>query len=78
MARGNPVTFFTDDITIEPHTSNCAHLIGKPITLRKFSEGTPLSLWHNEETGDMYVENGQHLIAPGMPKLFIEGPEVQS
>lgn len=71
-----PIKFFTDDITIEPHTATAREHIGRPVTLREFAEGTPLSLYKIEETGEYHVTNGQFLIAPGMPKVFMEGPEV--
>lgn len=61
------IPFFTDTITIRPHTATNAGHIGRLISVRQFSNGCPCSLEQVEETGEYIVrrKGGD----------FIQGPE---
>lgn len=65
-----PVIFFSDEITIQPHTARFRINIGRPITVREFSRGRPVALYR--------LASGELLLrATGDNHLdFIQGPEV--
>jgi hypothetical protein len=74
MVEHTPILFFTDDIKINPHTTSAdlGHVIGQPITARKFSElvGQPVSLGQTP-SGELYLAYGRY------PNIsFVHGPEV--
>ncbi len=50
-----PVKFFSDAITIEPHTVSQDALkhLSKRTTLRAFAAGEPIALMEDEETGEL-------------------------
>ena len=62
------IPFFTDDITLWPHTATSACYLGHAVSIAQFSGGMPCSLEQVEETGEYVVrlQNGD----------FIHGPEV--
>lgn len=62
------VPYFSDDIKIIAHTATHAEHIGKPVSVREFANGQPVSLYtmHN---GDLM------LIRNDAQRTFIEGPE---
>lgn len=87
MATHEKVTFFSDEITLQPHTASESSLIGKPISLRDFA-GTftdsevpkALSLERiidgpnaGEYVARRYGFNGRYY---GIAEAFIQGPEV--
>lgn len=66
------IPFFTDDIAIIPHSATLAEHLGKPITIREFAGGRPVSLYE--------LENGELRAVVRMPGQggmddFVEGPE---
>ncbi len=62
------VPFFTDDITIRPHTATNAKYIDHKVSIRTFSKGKPCSLSRRDDNGEYVVET-----AGGE---FMEGPEI--
>jgi len=38
------ISFFSDEITIKPHTASSAEYIGQPVSLRRFANGNPITL----------------------------------
>ena len=66
-----PIPFFTDTITIVPHTASDASRIGRPITIREFVGERRCGLFQLE-TGDLLCR-----VVDGSPGYgpFIEGPE---
>jgi hypothetical protein len=63
------VSFFTDDIKIIAHTATHADDIGKPISVREFAQGQPVSLYTMHNGDLMLIRNDAH-------RTFIEGPEM--
>jgi len=61
------VPFFTEDITIQPHTATCGSYLGRPVTIGEFAQGRPCSLQRVMETGEYIVTAGGS---------FIQGPEI--
>lgn len=69
------IPFFTDDITIIPHTATDAGLLNRPVSIRDFSDKS-VALYRIEETGDYEVRE----VIPGqLPhyQRFMIGPEVE-
>lgn len=62
------ISFFDDSITIRPHTASLARHLAKPVSVRGFADGGPVSLSLIEETGDYLVTRPDG--------TFMEGPEV--
>jgi hypothetical protein len=62
-----PVLFFSDEITIEPHTATHAKHLGRAISIRQFVGEQRARLEQVEETGDYLVTR-----ADG---AFIQGKE---
>ncbi|KXS54992.1 MAG: hypothetical protein AWU57_588 [Marinobacter sp. T13-3] len=73
------VPFFTDDITVVPHTvsSELAHLIGKPVTLKRIQEevGAQGIGLYELPGGDLHVTVRPAGTAQCEQPLFVEGPE---
>lgn len=62
-----PVAFFSEDITLIPHTATKAGHIDRPVSIKEFAAGRPVSLYTVEETGDYLVRT--------IGNEFMEGPE---
>ena len=73
------IPFFTDDITLVPHSATEARHIGRPVTIREFctrgATQLPCSLYENEDNGELRVELGRLDSMGCAPAPFIEGPE---
>jgi len=65
------VHFFSDEITIEPHTATSASDIGRPVSIREFAAGKPVCLWRDIDNGEYEVRRGKFPCVQ-----FIAGPEV--
>jgi len=63
-----PILFFTDTITLWPHTARYGYNLDREISIREFCDGAPCSLVQVQETGEYIVRT-----ADGN---FIHGPEV--
>lgn len=66
-----PVTFFSDAITIKPHTATDAANLDRPVSVREFAGGDPVSLYE--------INNGEYVLVRATGQRspdFIEGPEV--
>ena len=50
------VPFFTDDITIEPHTATHAKHIGHRVSIAQFAKGRPVSLSKRDDNGVTPIE----------------------
>ena len=61
------IPFFTDDITITPHSASKAEHLGKALSIREFCNGHPCRLLLNEDTGEYTFEL--------LDKTFATGPE---
>jgi hypothetical protein len=71
MSRSyTPIWFFSDEITLKPHTATYAHWIERPVSVREFAAGMPVKLSRNDDNGEYLVETN------GYPVVFMEGPEV--
>jgi hypothetical protein len=71
-----PIPFFTDDISIVPHTvsADLGHLIGKRVTLAQFQKevgATALSLYELPN-GELYAAAKRNP-ADGFQPFFLEG-----
>ena len=60
------IPFFSDQITIKPHTATLAKYLDRKVSIAKFSNGKPCSLRKVMETGEYIVETVDG---------FIQGPE---
>ena len=62
------IPFFSDAITLRPHTATAAKYIGRKVSIAQFTKGKPCSLSRRDDNGEYVVEttNGE----------FMEGPEV--
>jgi len=70
------VSFFTDDISITPHTATEVKYLSRPVTLREFSEGQGMSLQICDETGEYLVKRvNTDPKEKHKPWDFMEGPE---
>jgi hypothetical protein len=63
-----PVAFFSDEITLIPHTATEASHIGRPVSIREFARGGPVSLYKRDDNGEYVVSRYKH-------NTFMEGPE---
>lgn len=81
------VTFFSDEITIRPHTASRAEYIGQPVSLRQFANGRPITLEritsaNNPDNIGEYIAraceqvSGYHGLQFVRSQDFIAGPEV--
>lgn len=77
------VPFFTDDITIKPHTASSLIHVGRHVSIKKFSDdvsrkhpGRPIAIRLSEviDTGELLVECGR---AGTDMYYFMEGPSVR-
>lgn len=70
-----PVMFFTDDITLIPHSlsSELADKLEKPLTIREFSESTGAQRVSLYTTEDFELVVRTRL--PNGQELFAQGPE---
>jgi len=62
------IPFFTDDITIKPHTATHAKWLNQKVSVKRFSKGERVGL-------EQIVENKEYIIR-NMHGEFIQGPEV--
>lgn len=60
------IAFFSDEITVVPHTATDATDLSRPISIREFSRGQRVSLY-DEGNGDLLVRT--------VDGRFISGPE---
>lgn len=60
-----PIMFFSDEISIRPHTATRASHLSRPVTIREFAAGGQVRLF--ETGGEMHVER----LGGG----FMTGPE---
>lgn len=65
------IPFFSDKITIEPHTATYPHWIGRPVSIREFAAGMRVKLYKDDDSGEYVVQT------KGYPIVFMEGPEHQ-
>ena len=65
-----PIMFFSDEITIVPHTATGAEYLGKKVSISEFAAGRPCSLDRCEENGEYVV-----YVRTPMGREFMEGPE---
>lgn len=61
------IPFFSDEITIVPHSASQAEDLDRPVTVREFAAGKPCKLSRCIETGELTAETSFG--------FFIEGPE---
>ena len=64
------IPFYTDDITITPHTATLPEHIGRRVSIREFASGRPAALYR--------LDNGEYLVKAGPFGAmldFMEGPE---
>ena len=64
------VPFFSDDITILPHSGTLASHLNKPMSIAEFAKGQRCHLVKIQETGE--------LLATRQDGAFIEGREVEA
>jgi hypothetical protein len=72
-----PVSFFSDEIELEPHSASNPDHVGRRVSIREFANGRPCSLSEIEETGELRVVIC-HLCGNGRYTStgeFMEGPE---
>jgi len=71
-----PVSFFSDQFSIEPHTATQANHIGRKVKLSTFGKGKDkgVSLSKIDETGEYFAQVVN--IRTGARGDFIEGPMV--
>jgi len=68
------VPFFSEDITIQPHTISrdafvmAEQYLGREVSIGQFSNGQPCSLEVIEETGEYFVRR--------QDGAFMQGPEI--
>lgn len=81
------VRFFSDEITLKPHTASRADLIGQPVSLRQFAAGRPITLEritdsNNPDAIGEYIARACELVRGfhGLQYVtaddFMAGPEV--
>lgn len=63
-----PVSFFSDDIEILPHSATHKEHVSKRVSIRNFAAGRPVSLYE--------MDNGNLRAVVYGSGDFIEGPEV--
>lgn len=80
MTTHKKIAFFSDEITIRPHTASAAELLDKPISLREFAGEKALSLEQIEDgpaAGEYIARRfgfqGRYY---GVAEAWIQGPEV--
>jgi len=66
-----PIRFFSDEITIKPHTATHARFLDRRVSIREFANGRPCSLDRCDENGEYVV-----YVRTRMGREFMEGPEV--
>lgn len=80
MATHTAVRFFSDQITLEPHTASSAELIGRPISLREFAGEGAVSLERIDDgpAAGEYIARRFGFLGRyyGVAEAFIQGPEV--
>lgn len=80
MTTHSKVTFFSDEIRLEPHTASSADLIGRPISLREFAGDKAISLERIEDgpNAGEYIARRFGFLGGyyGVAEAFIQGREV--
>jgi hypothetical protein len=79
MTTHRKVSFFSDSITIRPHTSSSASWLGRPVTLAQFAAGQPISLERIEDgpNAGEYIARRYGFLGQyyGVAEHWIQGPE---
>ena len=52
-----PISFFMDNITINPHTASRAKHLCVPVSIAEFAAGEPVTLMREDSTGEYVVRN---------------------
>lgn len=65
------IPFFSDEITIIPHTATYKSMLNRPVSIREFAAGMRVKLYKDDDSGEYVVQT------KGYPVVFIEGPETR-
>ena len=65
------ISFFSDEITIKPHSCSLFKHLNKSVSIRTFAK----SCKHGQVSLEQDINNGEY-IAHGADGMFMQGPEV--
>ncbi len=64
------ISFFDTQLAIRPHSATQAKYLDKRVTMQRFANGEPISLYKRDD-------NGEFIAMRGRAREFIEGPIVK-
>ena len=80
MTTHTKIRFFSDEITLDPHTASSAEYLGRPIRLREFAGEKPISLERIDDgpAAGEYIARRFGFLGGyyGVAEAWLQGPEV--